>query len=61
MKYCLHYDWYMSEIDGTNRDDQSRKALDHFVDIGHSIETLDSFPIPKKNLRQQRLPEEIGG
>ena len=46
MKYCLHCDWYTSEIDGRNRDDQSRKALDHFVDTGHPIETVDSSSVP---------------
>ncbi|AHG01897.1 hypothetical protein HALLA_00970 (plasmid) [Halostagnicola larsenii XH-48] len=55
MKYCLHCDWYTSKTDGRDRDNQSRKALDHFLDTGHSIETVDSSPAPKEILGSNLL------
>ncbi|RQG91781.1 hypothetical protein EA473_18435 [Natrarchaeobius chitinivorans] len=59
MKYCLHCDWYTSEIDGTDQDDQSRKAVNHFVDTGHSIDTVDTSSVPWNDLQQQLLMKEI--
>lgn len=53
MKYCLHCDWYASRTDGYDAHEQSREAIDHFLDTGHAI---DSMPEPS-NAEPNRTPE----
>lgn len=40
MKYCLHCDWHASSTDGLDEDERSRAALEHFVETGHTINSV---------------------
>ena len=40
MKYCLNCDWHANPADDSNRS-PSRKAIDHHVETGHTIDSSD--------------------
>ncbi|ELY47816.1 hypothetical protein [Natronorubrum bangense] len=40
MKYCLNCDWQASATDDSDRS-PSRKAIDHHVETGHTIDSSD--------------------
>jgi predicted small metal-binding protein len=42
-KYCLECDWRASTDDGDTEQEVSRKAIEHFVETGH---TVDSIRLP---------------
>jgi predicted small metal-binding protein len=42
-KYCLECDWKASTEDGYSDAEVSKKAIEHFVETGH---TVDSFHLP---------------
>ncbi|AGB39493.1 hypothetical protein [Natronococcus occultus] len=44
-KYCLECDWEASTGDDDSEQDVSRKAIEHFVETGH---TVDSIPRPPR-------------
>lgn len=44
MKYCLQCDWHVSSTDDLETTTQSRKAIDHFVETGHAIESVAIVP-----------------
>ena len=39
-KYCLECDWQLSTADGYTEPEVSKKAIDHFVETGHTVESL---------------------
>ncbi len=39
-KYCLDCGWQCSSEDGHSERDVSRRAIEHFVATGHTIESL---------------------
>ncbi|APX98459.1 hypothetical protein [Natronorubrum daqingense] len=43
MKYCLHCDWQTQP--GIARFDQSKSAVEHFVETGHAIETVEAVSV----------------
>ena len=45
MKFCLTCDWFVDDADGTERE-RSKRALEHFVETGHSIDSRDSIGRP---------------
>lgn len=40
MKYCLNCDWSASRTANVDEQEQSRAAVDHFVETGHWIESV---------------------
>lgn len=48
-KYCLECDWHASTEEGLTRDEVSKRAIDHFVATGH---TVDSVRIPPPVVQQ---------
>lgn len=47
MKYCLHCDWYASSTDGVDEHERSQAAIDHFVETGHSINSVTAHIGPE--------------
>ena len=45
MKYCHNCDWFADREDTTERE-RSKRALEHFVETGHSIDSSDSVGRP---------------
>ena len=43
MKYCLHCEWQTQP--GIARFDQSKSAVEHFVETGHAIETVEAVSV----------------
>ncbi|OAQ52557.1 hypothetical protein HTG_13110 [Natrinema mahii] len=48
-KYCLECDWQASTADGYTEKEVSEAAIDHFVETGH---TVDSLRLPPPVIRQ---------
>ncbi|WMT07541.1 hypothetical protein NP511_00715 [Natrinema thermotolerans] len=48
-KYCLECDWQVSTADGYTEKEVSKEAIDHFVETGH---TVDSLRLPPPVIRQ---------
>ncbi|WP_165872035.1 hypothetical protein [Natrarchaeobius halalkaliphilus] len=42
-KYCLECHWYASTAEGDTEAEVSRRAIEHFVETGH---TVDSARLP---------------
>lgn len=42
-KYCLECDWHASTEEGFTPEEVSKHAIDHFVETGH---TVDSIRLP---------------
>ncbi|MCU4924641.1 hypothetical protein OB905_01395 [Halobacteria archaeon AArc-dxtr1] len=42
-KYCLECGWRASTANGVTEREVSQQAIDHFVETGH---TIDSLPLP---------------
>jgi len=45
--YCLECDWQVSTADGHTETEVSEKAIEHFVETGHTVDSL-------------RLPPPVG-
>lgn len=43
MKYCQERDWRVDTGDGFPHQEQSRRALEHFLETGHTVDSRDSF------------------
>ncbi|SEV86573.1 hypothetical protein [Natrinema salifodinae] len=39
-KYCLECDWQISTADGYTEKEVSEKAIEHFVETGHTVDSL---------------------
>ena len=39
-KYCLECDWNASTADGNSEREVSREAIAHFVETGHTVDSL---------------------
>jgi hypothetical protein len=39
-KYCLECDWQISTDDGYTEAEVSEKAIEHFVETGHTVDSL---------------------
>lgn len=59
MKYCLDCDWYASEVEGLDQYTQSRKAIEHFVETGHAIDTVTDEPARMEDHPQHLLEEAM--
>lgn len=46
MKYCHRCGWSVSADDGLTRADRSQKALEHYLETGHTIDSTDSETRP---------------
>ncbi len=40
IKYCLECDWQRSTTDGDTEQEISEAAIEHFVETGHTVESL---------------------
>lgn len=47
MKYCLDCDWNLSATDEPSDRDRSRRAIDHHVETGHTIDSSDGVVPPR--------------
>lgn len=43
-KYCLECDWQISTTQGHTEKETSEKAIEHFVETGHTVDTLRPPP-----------------
>ncbi|WP_247000956.1 hypothetical protein [Halosolutus gelatinilyticus] len=48
-KYCLQCDWNRSTEEGYTREEVSKQAIEHFVETGH---TIDSVRLPPPIIRE---------
>jgi predicted small metal-binding protein len=48
-KYCLECDWHAMTDEGETETEVSKRAIEHFVETGH---TVDSLPIPSEPVRK---------
>ncbi len=48
-KYCLQCEWQVSTTDGYTKKEVSEKAIEHFVETGH---TVDSLRLPPPSILQ---------
>lgn len=39
-KYCLECDWNVSTEDGYTERELSKKAIEHFIETGHPVDSL---------------------
>lgn len=39
-KYCLECDWQASTVDGDGESEVSKRAIEHFVETGHTVESI---------------------
>ncbi|MFC6717714.1 hypothetical protein ACFQGT_08745 [Natrialbaceae archaeon GCM10025810] len=39
-KYCLECDWHASTSDGLAEPEVSKRAIEHFVETGHTVESV---------------------
>ncbi|WP_265111857.1 hypothetical protein [Halosolutus halophilus] len=39
-KYCLECDWKISSDEGYTEREVSKKAIEHFVETGHTVDSL---------------------
>ncbi len=39
-KYCLDCDWNVSIADGCTERELSQQAIEHFVETGHTVDSL---------------------
>ncbi len=39
-KYCVECDWTVSTADGYGDHEVSKRAIEHFVETGHAVESL---------------------
>lgn len=47
MKYCLTCDWQTSPTDEPSAAARSRKAIEHYVETGHTIDSHDGVVPPR--------------
>lgn len=43
-KYCLECGWSVSVADVDSIEEISKRTVEHFVETGHTIESVDRFP-----------------
>ncbi|WP_187432919.1 hypothetical protein [Natronococcus pandeyae] len=43
-KYCLDCDWQLSTADGYTEEEVSKQAIEHFVETGHTVDSLHLPP-----------------
>lgn len=55
MKYCHECDWAVSAADGLTEHEQSKEALEHFVETGHPIDSTDSLVRPRSPPAPDRI------
>ena len=48
-KYCLDCPWALSENEVDSDEELSRRTLEHFVETGHTIESVDQVLPPPSN------------
>ncbi|WP_255170453.1 hypothetical protein [Natrononativus amylolyticus] len=51
VKYCVDCGWFTSEQQPTEGS-SSRAAIRHFLETGHTIESIDTVPPPPLSTRQ---------
>lgn len=39
-KYCLECNWQASTVEGHTEQEVSERAIEHFVETGHAVESL---------------------
>ncbi|WP_137289199.1 hypothetical protein [Natronorubrum halophilum] len=47
MKYCLNCDWWTSETDEPSARVRSRRAIEHHVETGHTIDSSEGVVPPQ--------------
>ncbi|WP_165874934.1 hypothetical protein [Natrarchaeobius oligotrophus] len=45
-KYCLECHWHVSTTDGYTEREVSKRAIEHFVETGHTVDSLRLPPPP---------------
>lgn len=47
MKYCLNCDWRVASADEPDDATRSRRAIDHHVETGHTVDSSDGVVPPR--------------